>query len=421
MSKSALRAGLAGTLAWGGCTPGGLPGAGGDDAGDTGSGEAGSSAPEDSGAQTTTGALTAANKADILFVINNSGSMAEKQEQLVQAMPELIAPLEAADVDYRLGFTTTDVGNPWCETAPLAPGALQDRACTQRLDAFVKEIPDIDAQVACTAACSLDELLLQKSAVDGSSELRVRPWLEAGNLPPGVSMRDAVGCLLPQGVDGCDFEAPLESMHRALDRFEDPQDPSFGFRRDDAVFTVVFLTDEADCSHQSKWEEVFSLEGNQHFWPDPESPFPSSAICWNAGVECLGGPSPYDDCRSADKDVDGVPTDASGAVLHSVTRYQNRLDLLPQPTVVAGLLGVPLGYLDGVPLVYADSADPSIQSSFGIGYGCSGENGGAVPPVRLRELQHSQTAETLLGSICAQNYDPTLSAIAQAILERTEE
>ncbi|MCA2980197.1 MAG: VWA domain-containing protein [Myxococcaceae bacterium] len=50
-------------------------------------------------------------KADVLFVIDDSGSMADKQLALQQRMTELLAYANDAGVDWQLGVTTTDDDN----------------------------------------------------------------------------------------------------------------------------------------------------------------------------------------------------------------------------------------------------------------------------------------------------------------------
>ena len=53
---------------------------------------------------------------DILFVIDNSGSMGEEQANLSSSFASLINVLEDPefDADYRIGITTNDNGNPGC-------------------------------------------------------------------------------------------------------------------------------------------------------------------------------------------------------------------------------------------------------------------------------------------------------------------
>jgi hypothetical protein len=50
-------------------------------------------------------------KADILWVVDNSGSMAREQAQLATAFPSFFKWLEGSKVDYRIGITTSDLGS----------------------------------------------------------------------------------------------------------------------------------------------------------------------------------------------------------------------------------------------------------------------------------------------------------------------
>ncbi|MCA9716842.1 MAG: VWA domain-containing protein, partial [Myxococcales bacterium] len=49
---------------------------------------------------------------DILFVIDNSGSMSDAQRRVAAGAGELINALESGGVNYRIAVTTTDYGNP---------------------------------------------------------------------------------------------------------------------------------------------------------------------------------------------------------------------------------------------------------------------------------------------------------------------
>ena len=162
---------------------------------------------------------------DILFVIDDSSSMAQAQANLAANFHRFIEVLEDpfVDVDYRVALTTTDSGNPRCPGSSSERGALVARPCTQRLDDFV--LGDLDMRaLACTDVCTLSdaELEIVPTTTERDELAKPRPWLEhiAGttNLPAGVELADAFACMAPQGIAGCDFEAPLESMVLALDR-----------------------------------------------------------------------------------------------------------------------------------------------------------------------------------------------------------
>ncbi|MBC8068794.1 MAG: VWA domain-containing protein, partial [Deltaproteobacteria bacterium] len=58
--------------------------------------------------------LTINRDVDVLFVIDNSGSMGEAQASLSRSFSVFIDVLEKAEANYRIGVTTTDNGNPLC-------------------------------------------------------------------------------------------------------------------------------------------------------------------------------------------------------------------------------------------------------------------------------------------------------------------
>ena len=50
-----------------------------------------------------------APKVDILMVIDNSGSMMDKQARVKESMAQFIAELTAGNADYHIGIVTTDI------------------------------------------------------------------------------------------------------------------------------------------------------------------------------------------------------------------------------------------------------------------------------------------------------------------------
>jgi hypothetical protein len=380
---------------------------------------------------------------DILFVIDNSGSMAEEQALLAANVGAFINVLEEDDVDanYRIGITTTDNGNPWCAAGTTTPegGNLVLSSCKTRLDDFL--FIDVDAQdLACNNICNLDEAALQilPTTTDLDPDPKPRPWLEniegKKNIPETTDTDDAFACFLPQGINGCGFEAPLHSMYNALVRAESATEPNYGFVREDAILAIVFLTDEEDCSYDEDWAEIFDPAGSKVFWSDPGEPTPTSALCWNAGVECYGDPSAYDTCDPVNKDVSGNVTDIPfEAVLYPVDTYIEELQAIedekqmydPYLEVIVALIGGVNS--EGQPF-YADvtDADPQFQDDFGIGPGCTAPNPldpnvpiTAVPPVRARVVTE-EFGDGNMFSICEQDYSPALEAIAERIRDQIQ-
>lgn len=364
---------------------------------------------------------------DILFVIDNSGSMAEEARRLVAGIPEFLSPLSASGQSIRVAITTTDNGNPRCPVAETTPeaGALVTTSCIERISQgdflFDGVDPPYDGSYACTDYCSLS-----------SAELgNTLPWVEftgmANNLADGVSVSDALRCLLPVGISGCGFESQLESMYRALERAVTMDDPSYGFIRPGALLVIILVTDEADCSYNDQFKDIFI--NNKVFWNEPNDPIPTSAVCWRAGVTCLGPGPTYSTCMPDNHDISGsggVPD--ANAVLHPISRYLERLgelnaakqSIFGTPGVQVHILaGVPPGYQGPQDAIYEDSDDTVIQGDFGIGPACQDENGGtAVPVVRARVVAESIAAGsyTAIRSICQEDYSADLAAIAQVII-----
>lgn len=343
-------------------------------------------------------------KVDFLFVIDNSGSMGNTQAALASTIDVLAESLEAAPaISWRIGVTTTDVGNPWCgSTAPEA-GSLELSSCLSRTGQFVfnGNPPQDVTEIACTDICSHEFLHIQPTTVDGDDVPRERPWIEGANGVTNlgdVDTSDVLRCTFPQGIAGCGFESPLEAARRAVLRSQTPGDPQFGFIRNDAHLVVVFVSDETDCSYEPYEEWIFLPEdqgGNPNrFWTDPDASAPTSAVCWNAGVECEGSiPDPegelFETCRPANKSAAGTDVPDDEAVLTPVGQYVDLFaDVLADKRATSnasvflfGVLGVPSGYPNN-PIDFRPSADPQYQSDFGIGPGCQNGDITAVPPVR---------------------------------------
>lgn len=358
-----------------------------------------------------TGGEVTERAVDIIVVMDNSGSMGEEQTSLSMAISDLVDTLHGATppVDYRIAVTTTDDGNPWCPSTTPEAGIFRASSCRARPTEFVFQgVGTIDAyDEACAQLCDLEELSLPD------------PWLDVPNATgDAISAEEATGilaCMLPQGINGCGFESQLESMWKAIQRTETDTETQFGFHREGALLAVLLVTDEADCSDNSAWETIFLPEGNRVFWSDPDSPAPSSAVCWNAGVACSGGGGgSYDSCDAVDLDVNGSQTaNPDDAVLHPIGRYIDQLD--QAGAFIMAINGVES---DGS-ITYADAlADPEFQGDFGIGPGCSSTKGEAVPPVRIRQVIEAVSGGGNMRSVCTGSFSTWLSDFGSGILER---
>ena len=379
---------------------------------------------------------------DILFVVDDSHNMAEAQRRLALGLEAFIAALdeELGTVNLRIGFTSTDDGHYWCDGDESEAGQLLASSCRERLDDFSRESTGLAAETVCTDVCSLETIALRGTPSATGTAVSVRPWLErtAGvtNLPAGVSLTDAARCIAPLGIRGCGFESHLNSMWKALALSGDETQAQRGFLREDALLAIVFITNEAECSStRSLQPTTFGLEGpnTRVFWTLPDQQdAPPSAVCWNAGVDC-DFTAELDQCVAVDKSVDGslAPEPPALSAMEPLSKYMDQLEAIEfhkralnpeQGVLVAGIVGVPLGFPRAEALDYEpgpDSDDPdSFQARFGIGPGCESDAVEGVPPVRLRTVAErfpGNSGHTNLYSVCEPDYAPALASIGATI------
>ena len=167
----------------------------------------------------------ACDKMDILFVIDNSGSMGDEQDNLALNFPGFVAVLDSFvarngnPIDYRVAITSTGVTKTW--TMEAIPGF---------------PIP--------ASQSGDDGEMLQRCDMP-------RRWVEKSDPDPGASF----SCAAVLGTGGPGTEMPLEAMRKAFDdRMVDGTNT--GFLRDDALLAVVVMTDENDCS---RMDDNFTL------------------------------------------------------------------------------------------------------------------------------------------------------------------
>lgn len=363
---------------------------------------------------------------DIVLVVDNSGTMGLAQARLGGAMDAFVARLDNEGIDYRIAVTTTDAGNPWCAGNGPEAGRFVSSSCRQRTQDFVFQgAVQIDVtNEACLDICPHETIPLTPTSTDLDPNPVSRPWIEringTTNLPAGVTPAEALRCIVPQGISGCGFERTLESMRLALLRAVSDTEENYGFMRPDTDLLVVLVTDEVDCSHDPTWETIFLPDGNRVFWSDPAAASPTSAVCWNAGVACTGGPGVYAECHAENYDVDANVTAPGNAVLFPLSRYTDHLAGIDANNGAGAVRfaligGVPTDYPNGGDLVYEDAMDPMFQNNFGIGAGCSGPDVEALPPVRIREVAeaYADPGERNIYSLC----EPALCNNFEAIID----
>ncbi len=314
------------------------------------------------------------SKLDLLFVIDNSGSMADEQASLEQNFDRFINVLSTIEglglPDIHIGVVSTDLG-----TGPFGIagcGGAGDDGVLQNTPRF--------------AGCNPPAGQFISDVNDGAGG-RTRNY--TGDLS------DTFGCIARLGTSGCGFEQPLESMRRALDG---RHAQNAGFLREDALLGVVIITDEDDCS--TKNTQMFDT--SQTGIDDPLGPL-SSHRCFEFGVAC-----DPDTPRQTGAKLGCVPREDS-QYMHGVAEYVDFLtDLKGDPTlvVVAGIIGPD----DPVIVGADDQGNPGLEPS------CQSGTANALPAVRIQSfLAGFDATRATAATICNSDLQDALTQIAELL------
>jgi hypothetical protein len=285
------------------------------------------------------------DKVDLLFMIDNSLSMADKQEILSDAVPVLVRRLvtpNCLDAEGRPNGTVTNDSGSCAQGRPemrsvrdihigvitSSLGAHGGTQCaTAPDDAAMLRTPDDRAELLPTANPAVRGAL---PSWNGSGFLAWDPGQDR-NVPPGEGNLDALvqsfrDQVVGAGERGCGYEASLEAWYRFLVDPEPPVNVTSGpnaegthvvntkgpvnqtilnqrkaFLRPDSLLAIVMLTDENDCS-------IDDEDGHQGLYVSRTSerlPRASSA-CVNPDDRCChtcDAPAP-EGCTPNDQDIE---------------------------------------------------------------------------------------------------------------------
>lgn len=160
-------------------------------------------------------------KMDLVFVVDDSGSMAEEQNNLASNFPMFATVLNdyrlgsGEELDYRAAVTTTGITASYTIVIPAIP--------------------------------PFPEMRISQSQTGADGKFRqtcgmTRPWLERTD----PDMASTFACAARVGTNGPAIEMPLRAAELAV---QDAVNP--GFLRDDALLGIVVITDEDDCSRRN--------------------------------------------------------------------------------------------------------------------------------------------------------------------------
>ena len=196
------------------------------------------------------------DKIDILFVIDNSSSMAAKQKFVIEKFRSFINKIIKCDAKIHIGVVTTDMGivpsgtGKWprsndiaCDTEKGDDGELRSQTCI--------DSPDRN-DANCKSVCN-------NTKVNGGAKfIEVDMKSATSNLPSGkvnaIEIADAFSCIAYQGQKGCGIEMPFASALRAIENVNNMgfwqfnPDSMLPKMDQTSLQLLVFITDEDDCS-----------------------------------------------------------------------------------------------------------------------------------------------------------------------------
>jgi hypothetical protein len=420
--------------------------------------DAGGSTPRDTGAKTC--AEPGPLPVDLLFMIDNSGSMAEEQRKLAAVLPNLVAELATGNLDgsrkpagtktdfapvqsLHIGVVTSDMGingapaQNSCGDRSFLPTEHDSRTSTLRVNKPVGDdgILQTDIAVAVDGVWGPD-----RNTGTVINYLPADPSCSGITFPPNARFVDfsaggdaaaaaqRFSCVVKRGRNGCGLEQQLEAVLKALTppdsnikftaqspnghgNAKNPANQSGfnqAFLRDDAILAVVVVSDEEDCSIPDQSRGIF--DGT------------NASIPGGINVRC------------------GLKQNA--ALLHSSARYVEGLkalkpDAYRDRVIFAGVVGVPLASMTGAevhsgadaldgllarpdmqfmtrrnPANTDDEAIPTCVSAAG--------DGSAAPGRRYLEVAKGFEEHGLVASICEDGYGSVLRALSKMIAEIQE-
>jgi hypothetical protein len=322
---------------------------------------------------------------DILWVIDDSGSMAQEQASLARNFPEFARVLEGIEgglPNIHMAVVSSDVGTAPHDSTPECQG-------------------DGDDGQFQVGACPLNDGLTFISDVADPNDETLRIKNYDGDLATQFS------CMADLGTDGCGFEQHFESMKRALETGQEN-----GFLREGAFLAVIFIQDEDDCSASDG--EIFNPDSDLNDRGSPLGEL-SSFRCFEFGTTC----EPADERTTGPRD-NCTPADGSPYIA-PVSDYIGFLQGLkedPTDVIVAAITG-PTG-----PVVVAEDPD---KDELWVPPACVVCNDGAdsceasarseandalvaaAPGIRMNTLLQGFPSRSTFQNICT--YDPEINDV----------
>jgi len=385
------------------------------------------------------------SQVDLLFVIDNSNSMASEQLKIAEELPRLVSVLTNGDRYFgrqdQVPPGLADKDRFFTKASSLHIGVVS--SSMHVMDELPKGVnPSLRANVG-LVSCTVgdDDGKLRSStevAANGISdskgelvpaspecgELGDQPRyqdFEAGKGPSAEDVASAFACVSRLGIEGCPFEQQLEAMWKAVapSDGDDPELHTFlnnahglgdpigfnqGFVREDAILAVIQVSDEEDCSIQEAGKQLFSYDPDAiaRFGPPSEVNLrcgkygDAEDLLWPAEryVRGLRSLKPNNEDRIIYAAIVGIPLDAIGRPLDEVLARED-MQFAPDPL---------------------NATYPRASCTSASAGGSSVDQ--AYPPRRFLEVAKGFGTNAVVYSICADDYAPALNTLIDRIAEK---
>ncbi len=327
---------------------------------------------------------------DILFMMDNSGSMKQEQDNLERNFPRFIKILEGIKgglPNVHIGVISSNVG----AGNILIPG---NSACSFPGGDRGQFKPPVDS--------GLEE---------GNKFIIANNNGTQDNIIGNGTITDTFAKMAALGVNGCGYEHQLQSIRLAL--YENVTPTNAKFLRPNAYLAIIIISDEDDCSAPPG-----TPENPVRFFVDPAYPTTeqqASLRCNIVGHRCNGAFPKAEPFSTALSNC--VADDAGGGVLIPVSEFVTDILKLkpanPDRILVSAIIGWPK---DPAATNYAFFRDPAkMPSLLDVEPACTnGVNGSAAPGLRLKQFVDSFEGG-LVQSICQDDFGPALEKIARVI------
>ncbi len=319
---------------------------------------------------------------DLLFVIDDSPSMADKQNALAASFPRLVEQLQSLDggiPDLHLGVISTDMGVHVSSTTALGPtvGPVGQGGCAGNGDdGALLTLPNVLTDPAA-------RFLVQSR--DGATNF-------SGTLATAFSSFARLGAV------GCGFEQPLASIQASL-----TNPANAGFIRPEASLAVIILSDEDDCS----------VKAPSLFFPESAELGPLNSFrCFRFGTEC----SP-DDVNAAGVKTNCKPR-ASSELIDDVTSYRDLLlatkDGDPRRVMIGAITGP-------ATRVAVESRTPigggtaKLAIAPACEYPTMTDNAVADPAVRIAAFVNGFSGRKTLTSVCSNDLTSAATEVGKGL------